>query len=532
MSPPPTSGAVSSGHPSTTEAGLFAFRRGGNAMDAAIAAALAATICEPQLTGLGGGGLLTVRHGRTGVVEVVDAFARFPGLEGGLHPGEFEAIRIDYGPLDQAFHAGCGAVSVPGAAAGLEFAHRRWGRLPLSVLAEPAAHLARNGWVATPTTEVVSNALAPITRRNAEASALYLPGGEPLRCGAVVRSETQARAIEDFGREGAEPFVSGRHARALAERMGRPAGSLSLLDLRSFSSSSLPPISVKLGSATLHLPGPPCVGGMLVAFGLTLLERVGRGDGLIDGPQRLAAVMHLMERVRAELLVDPFVPDLVALVLSQEHIERRSAQFFAILERRTAPVVESSADSLLGNTTHVSTIDGEGSAVAWTSSLGETCGDLWPGLDLPVNNFLGEEDLHPRGFHVGTPGRSLMTGMTPSILERADGSIIVLGTGGANRIRTTMLTVATRLAGGSTLSDAVESPRLHIEGTIASIEREPERPGLSEAMRAIGLEPKSFASNHLYFGGVHAVERRSNGELIAVGDARRTGVGAIFPIPG
>ncbi len=519
-------GAVASGHPSTTEAGLFALERGGNAVDAVVAAALAASVCEALLSGLGGGGLITIRDGRDGSVTVLDAFSSFPGKDGGLNAGDFEAIRIDYGPLDQAFHVGRGSVAVPGAAPGLALAHQRFCRLPLSVLAEPAAALARDGWMVTPTTAVVSRSLAAIISRSARGSALYLPGGQPLAAGMMVRSPAQARAMEDFGAEGAEAFTRGRHGQSFVSAFGRPGGSVGLEDLMGFQPTTRPPLRVSYRGSLLHLPGPPCVGGPLVAFGLELLTRLDPSNDAGERALVLALVMEATEAARRTHLQDPFLSGAVDRLLEVGHLDRVAEQIDDRKRRRSeAPGPASGAPGpALGNTTHVSCVDADGFAASWTSSNGETCGELWPGLDLPVNNFLGEADLHPSGFHRGRPGDSLMTMMTPSIMETGDGRMVVLGTGGANRIRTTMLQTIDALARGQDLDGAVDRPRLHVEGGVASIERAGAQPGVEAAMGSIGLAVKTFEENHLYFGGVHAVSRGPRG-FETKGDPRRSGTG-------
>ncbi len=109
----PQRGAAAGGHPATVAAAGEVLMAGGNAMDAAVAAALAAGVCEPLLMGLGGGMIATIREGATGRVFVLDAFSPFPGRDHGLDPREFEAIRVEYGPTFQIFHAGRGSAAVP-----------------------------------------------------------------------------------------------------------------------------------------------------------------------------------------------------------------------------------------------------------------------------------------------------------------------------------------------------------------------------------------------------------------------------------
>lgn len=523
-------GAVSGGHPCTVAAGAEALRAGGNAVDAVVAAALAATVCEPLLTGLAGGGLFTVRTPE-GRVEVVEGFSAFPGLEHGLIPGEFDAIRIDYGPLDQAFHVGRGSVAVPGAAAVIEALWRRHGRLPLAALVAPALELVEQGYIATRTNAVVASALERIVRTDSRGPSQFYRDGQLPKAGERLGRGAMREALRIFGEDGAQPFIDGAPARALAEACGPPAGSLSLRDLAAFKPEVRRPIEVPYLGATIHLPPPPCVGGALIAFGLGVLARLHGhlDDGLLAAARIL--VMDETERARREGFDhDPFSPDALVHLLDPARADAVAERVYkrVLTLPRGLGSPASPPGNPLGNTTHVSAVDAEGLAVSWTSSNGETAGRLWPGLDIPLNNFLGEADLHPLGFHRGRPGARLRTMMSPTVVTWPDGGVVALGTGGANRIRTTMLQVLHHLCSGQTLRDAVTAPRVHVEGGVVSVESARSERGAVEVGAAMGFGVAEFAEPHLYFGGVHAVARGADGRLDAVGDSRRDGAAVVL----
>jgi len=525
---------VSSGHPETTAAGIGVLRDGGNAMDALVASALAAGICEPLLTGLGGGGLITWRDGASGEVVVFDFMSCFPGLDGGLAPRDFRALSVDYGPATQTFHAGRGAVAVPGVAVGLEHAHRRCGHLPLSQLGHHAAHLARHGWTATAGTEVVATMLAAITTMTPESAAIFAPGGTPLKEGDVVTSELQARAVEAFAAEGAAPFVSGRYAEALVETFGQPHGSLSMKDLAAYEVVERAPVSATFHGATLYSPPPPCLGGALLAFGMHLLGLLRRDDRPANVVGALASVMAEAERARGEWFDEMAEhPGSVERLLGDASLREHREHLFAALQHRAliprqVPPPGPPPGSVPGNTTHISVVDADGNAASYTSSNGECCGTVWPGADLPVNNFLGEEDINPFGFHVGPPGKRMSTMMSPSLLVDDDGGVIALGTGGANRIRTAMLQVlAHLLVGELSLEDAVMYPRVHMEAGAVSIEDLGQGDEVMAAAGGPGASIAPFPGRHLYFGGVHCARRLPDGRFEAVGDPRRSGCGEV-----
>lgn len=499
-------------------------------MDALVASALAATVCEPLLTGLGGGGLITWRDGTTGEVVVLDFMSSFPGLRHGLEPREFLALSVDYGPTTQTFHAGRGASAVPGVAMGLEHAWKRFGKLPRADLGVHAAALARDGWRATAGTEVVATMLSAITTITPDSAALFAPGGTPLREGDVVRSELQAEAIEAFARQGAVPFISGRYAHALAEAFGPPYGSLSLEDLAAFQVIERAPVSTSFRGSTLYSPPPPCLGGALLAFGMSLLSLLHRDDDPVAVAGALASVMSEAERARVEWF-DEGAETLGAVerLLGHDSLRAHRRHLFANLQRRSviAPLGPPPG-AIPGNTTHISVVDAQGNAASYTSSNGECCGTLWPGTDLPFNNFLGEEDINPLGFHVGPPGKRLPTMMSPSLLVDERGGVIALGTGGANRIRTAMLQVLAHLLFGElSLEESVMYPRVHMEGTTVAIEDCGQGEAVMAAASGPGITLAPFPGRHLYFGGVHCAARNADGSFEAVGDPRRSGCGIV-----
>jgi len=525
-----TSGAVASGHPETTAAGLSALKAGGNAVDAAVAAALAATVCEPLLTGFGGGGLMTIREARTGTVRVIDFFSAFPGLDHGLSAREFGPLLVDYGPAQQTFHAGRGAAAVPGVVKGLETVHDRFGSLSREELAAPAARLARGGWIATRATEIVATMLVAITTLSDDSARLFAPGGVPLAKGDRVASEPQARAIEAWAAHGAEAFVTGPQGRDLLAAFGPPHGSLGLRDLAEFSPIDRPPLTVRVGRGTLHAPAAPCSGGPLLAFGLELLRRLDPGKEPVENARAHAAVMAETERARSDFFdARLFDPAATEELLDPAALDRRADRLADVLRSAAtrSPPPGPAQGSQPGNTTHISVVDADGNAVSYTSSNGETCGTLWPGTELTMNNFLGEDDINPLGFHVGTPGRRLRTGMTPSLFVGDDGEVVPLGTGGSNRIRTAMLQVLHAHREGADMHAAVMAPRIHVEGATIQAETADALPEVLEALGGFADHLALFEGRHLYFGGVHTAVRTGDGRLEAVGDPRRAGSGGV-----
>ncbi|MGH2878548.1 MAG: gamma-glutamyltransferase, partial [Solirubrobacteraceae bacterium] len=194
--------------------------------------------------------------------------------------------------------------------------------------------------------------------------------------------------------------------------------------------------------------------------------------------------------------------------------------------------------SRLGSTTHISVLDGHGSACSVTCTNGEGSGVVVPGTGIHLNNVMGEEDLSPLGFHTHPPGRRMPSMMAPSVVLR-DGEVeLVLGSAGSNRIRSAILqTIVGVVDRGLSVREAVCAPRVHFEGGIVYHE-----PGLdpAHAGRATAgsgadgsgacsgeREVVRFHDLNLFFGGVQAVQRLPGGGLLGAGDPRRGGVAVV-----
>ena len=181
-----------------------------------------------------------------------------------------------------------------------------------------------------------------------------------------------------------------------------------------------------------------------------------------------------------------------------------------------------------GSTTHVSAIDADGCAAAVTFSYGEGNGAFIGDSGIMMNNLMGEEDLFPGGFHSWEPGTRLSTMVSPSLLLSPGGDVTVLGSGGANRIRTAMTQVIALLVDhGHSLQQAVSAARVHFEAGVLNAEVHQRDDG-GEALANLGApELVNFPEPNLFFGGVHAVRLSADGALEAVGDPRRGGVGVV-----
>jgi gamma-glutamyltranspeptidase/glutathione hydrolase len=500
-------GAVAAGHPATAEAAELILREGGNAFDAIVAGTLAACVAEPVLVSLGGGGFLLgrTRAGRSGAL---DFFVQTPRGKRPKNELDFEPVTADFGAAQQVFHIGQGAIATPGLVRGLFTVQRELGRLPMRSLAAPAVALAREGVVLNALQAYIFSVVAPIYTATPEARALFQDAeGRLLGEGARYRNPELADLIEALAAEGEDLFYRGEVAALIDEACASGGGHLRREDLEQYTVQWREPLAIPYRDARLLTTPPPASGGLLIGFGLRLLEALGPElpeFGSADYAGHLVDVMDATRRARAELGgPDPGLLDAGLLARYAEELAGRPAA--------------------LRGTTHLSVADGRGNLAALTASNGEGCGHLLPGTGLMLNNMLGEDDLNPGGFHRWAPDTRMTSMMAPSLLELADGRTVVMGSGGSNRIRTALLQVVLQLVDfGLDIEEAVVRPRLHFEGGDLAVEGGFDAERLAPLL-ARHCEHTLWDAPNLFFGGVHAVVR--DGEALrGAGDPRRGGV--------
>ncbi|MEM7238235.1 MAG: gamma-glutamyltransferase, partial [Pseudomonadota bacterium] len=320
----------------------------------------------------------------------------------------------------------------------------------------------------------------------------------PLPEGAVYYNPDFADVLETYGREGPRFVMEGEVGAALID-IAREGGHLSSEDLCAYEPVWRSPLAIRRGSFEIALNPAPSLGGTLIALSLEL-------TGSVSGPVDLARVFQAVSACRAEAADDPVrlaAPDLV------DH-------YRATLSRH--------AVSTRG-TTQISVVDVDGNAVSLTLSNGEGCGLIVPGTGIMPNNMLGEEDLVPGDWQSWPCDARLASMMCPLVARSRDGALLVMGSGGSNRIRTALSQVLLGIIdAGLDLEAAIHAPRLHIEEGRLDFERA----GLAEETVQELMEafPDAVAwpEASMFFGGVHAVSRTPKGDVFGVGDPRRAGV--------
>ncbi len=439
---------------------------GGNAVDAAVAAAFAASVVEPGVASMGGGGFLLVRV-PTGKSTLLDFFTSVPSGQ----MGPVDTVTVVYSGATQDFHVGTQTVAVPGCLDGYLAAHRRWGTWPLADLVAPAIAYARDGVVLEPGVAHAMALIEPVLLFTEQVRSRMAPEGRLLAAGQRLRDPELA----DFLTRVAHGHVGG-----VADLVPAFDGLTPVTadDLRGYEVIERQPLVTEIRNATLTTNPLPSLGGSIVAHVL--------GD--------VAGSAHPQPVTIAQALVETT----------------------AWLKSQTTGRLATTG------TTHISAIDADGMCAAMTVSNALGSGVILPGTGVHLNNMMGEDDLHPAGAGAAVGGTRIRSMMAPSIVA-LEGGLLVLGSGGSERIRSALTRVITLMTGGDAdLAHAIEAPRVHVDSAgVVQVE-----PGLTpRQLRDLQrfAPVNEWDEQHFFFGGVNAVQRTADGQLRAHADPRRGG---------
>jgi len=547
-------GMVVAAEAHAAEAGVEILRRGGNAVDAAVAVAFALAVTHSAAGNLGGGGFMLIRLAN-GAAIMVDYRELAP-----LAARADMYLNAEGNFVPERSTLGWQAAGVPGTVAGLELALRAYGTMSLEEIIAPAIRLAENGF---PVSERLARDLrqaAPRLERFSESRRIFLRNGRYYQPGEIFKQKELAKTLKKIARGGTREFYEGSIAQRLAREMRRHGGLITLEDLRRYRARLREPLRGSFAGYEIITAPPPSSGGVALLEMLNILGPLLSGNSAPLAPDTVHLIAEAMRRAfadRARYLGDP---DFAAMPVRGLLDKRYADELRASIDPQRA----SASEQLLlpdpyryqaraaaaavhlqeaEDTTHFSVVDAAGNAVANTYTINYLYGNgvTVPGLGFLLNNEM--DDFSPKAGTANTAGlvhaeankiaprKRPLSCMTPTIVVRDNETVLVLGSpGGPRIINAVFLVLLNRLAFGLDLAAAVALPRYHHQWLPDKLFLEDEgvAAGLLEALRARGhtLEPRG------YVGTVNAIERNlATGELYGVGDGRRGGVARGLPQP-
>ena len=499
-------GMVSTAHHEATAAGVGMLERGGNAIDAAVAAALALGVCEPAASGLGGQTMMLVHHAASGTTVAVDGSSRAPQ----------RAVIDTFANLAADRRRGHLSTTIPSSVATYAHVLERYGLLSWATVIEPAIVLAEEGYEIS----LLQHRLTKRERkhlRNHSAGPLFLQDGRrPHRAGTRFVQPALASTLRRLAERGYEDFYLGETARLIHQDMEANGGIIRADDLAQIPHPvEREPLPGRLGRDDIRTMPPPGAGRTLVEM-LNIHQSLPRELRDIDTPDGAVCLAGTIRQALIDRRDRPFDPNLYSQVTDKRMLNRRYARDVA---------TQIAAPHTHGETTHLSVMDSHGNAVALTQSIENVYGSCAasPELGFLYNNYMSafeyEDASHP--YHL-RPNAVPWASVAPTIVFRGGTPWLAVGSPGSERIASSILQVLIRLGNSSPLA-AVDAPRLHcsLHG-VASVEAARVSTDVLEALQLHGFEVDRRDPYSFYLGCVQLV-MNEGGRLIGVADPRRDG---------
>lgn len=526
-------GMVTAAHPLAVQAGLDMIAAGGNAIDAAAATAFAIAVVEPFGSGIGGDGVALVYNSTTDEIISYEYRCAAP-LMASYNTHDYSVTAQWRGTIAGA--------ATPGMVAGTTSLHADFGALPLAQVMEPAIRYAEEGYIVGPTlAEIILNMYDTIIA-NDELAATFLVDEFPPEPGTKLTNTDLAASLRLIAEEGPSAFYGGEVGRRLVTGIEEAGGFVRMEDLRSYRVNKSRPLHITYRDHHVY-SAPLPYGGLAVLHNLQLIEQlpIDKSESHTSpvNVTLLANAMKLASHDRSEVAGDPrFVNVNTDWFLSKDFARQRADLIHedrVLLRDQMADLPEEPPTDIHGSTTHLSVMDGDGSAVAITQTLGAFfgCGVLVPGTGIVMNDQMKNFSRIRSSPNNLQPGKRMNSTMAPTIILNEDReSVMVVGSPGNYRIITTVVQMIVNVLDfNMSLPDAIDAPRITARHWNSLVELEGRHPSSTIShLRRSEFQVSTRGDFDLFFGGVHAITRDpETGMLTGAADRRRDGVAGGVP---
>ncbi len=530
-------GMVATAHPLASAAAVEMLKSGGNAVDAAVAAAFTIGVVEPDGSGLGGGGGMVIYLKDQQKSIFINYYGR----------SSENASQVDFKSGRDSYTAK--AIEVPGTVAGLLLAHEKFGSLPLKKIMEPAIKHAEDGFAIDQTlAKLILDNIDNIMSDSVTAS-VFLDDGFPRMEGETLVQKELARVLRGIAEKGRKGFYEGKQAEAFVEGIQARGGVLTLKDFSSYQAEITSPMKGTYRGYDVLTSNVPQSGISLVE-GLNMLENFDlKASGHFSESARTLHIMAEVDKLiyadRYQYLGDPdFVTVPVKGLSSKEYaLQRfnsinqskldppryRDAEYGdpGVYENNLTRETVREPEPAEGHTTHLSVIDKDGNAVALTQTLGLFFGSGQTVSGVLFNNAMTNFSYNVENVNYIQNSKRCRTSITPTIILKNGDPFLILGSPGASRIITTLIELVVNVIDfGMNVNEANLAPRfycqkfedyLHVESGI--------KPEVCEELEKMGHAIKIYKGIDLFFGGAQIIMVDPvTGEYSGSADKRRGGI--------
>ncbi|GAA2095331.1 gamma-glutamyltransferase [Streptomyces albiaxialis] len=550
-------GAVSSVDPDASAAGIEVLKKGGNAVDAAVATAAALGVTEPYSAGVGGGGYFVYYDARAKKVRTIDGREKAPlSADKDLLTEDGKPV-----PFDEAVTSGLG-VGTPGTPATWDRALDKWGKKSLRQTLAPATRLARDGFTVDETFREQTADNEERFRDFPATAKLFLPGGKPPAVGSTLKNPDLARTYDELARKGTKPLYHGAIGKDIvdtvrkppvapgAERKVRP-GDMTAKDLSAYRTRDQAPTKSAYRGMDVYGMAPSSSGGTSVAEALNILEKSDlRGMSEKQYLHRYLEASRIAFADRGRWVGDPAHEDVPTKGLLSQRFADSRACLIDDDKALTSPLAPGDPrdpeDCEAGdkaapttyegpNTTHLTASDKWGNVVAYTLTIEQTGGSgiTVPGRGFLLNNELTDFSFAPAspGVHdpnLPGPGKRPRSSMSPTIVLKDGEPVVALGSpGGATIITTVLQTLTNHFDRGMPLVDAIAAPR--------ASQRNAERTEMEPELMSAKVRKQLEELGHKFkeapeIGAATGVQRLPDGRWRAAAETDRRGGGSAMVV--
>ncbi len=522
-------GMVAAAHPLAAQAGIEILKQGGNAIDAAIATAFALNAVEPNASGIGGGGFMVIRFAKTGEIVILDYRERAPAAS------TKDMFASDKAKEEKWTQVSGLASGVPGTLLGLKTALDEYGTMALKEVMAPAIGYMEKGFEITETfSDMIKDNYNKLVDWNDPFSIAYLKDGVPLEPGEMLVQKDLAKTFREIIDKGIEHFYGGELGQRIVDTVQEAGGILTLQDLKDYKIYRHDPVKGSYRGYDIYSMPPPSSGGTHLIQILNIMENFEIAEMNYLGPTHISVLSEAMKMAfadRAKFMADPiFAPEIPLKGLtSKEYAKSLAVQIDIKNPKLEIPAGEPGIFEHQ-STSHLSVMDSEGNAVALSQTINYFFGSglIVPGTGIIMNNEMDDFSTNPTSPNAPEPGKTPLSSMSPTIMEKDGEVFMVLGSPGATRIFTAMAQIISNVIDfGMGMDEAIESPRIHTfssAGKAMPISIEDRISPLTiETLMLLGNQVDVRGAHDLYFGGAQGILLK-NGVLFGGGDSRRDGI--------
>jgi gamma-glutamyltranspeptidase / glutathione hydrolase len=518
-------GMVAAAHPLASAAGLEILKKGGNAIDAAIATGFAIGVVEPNASGLAGTGFMVI-HTKDGDDVAID----FRGMAPAFITPDYKKKYLSKGMPGR---NSATSVLVPGVVAGYEEAHKRYGNLPMAEIVKPAIRLAEDGFPCSAAlSKLINDNFDWFLMNNAEEDVPFLNDGLPVMEGELIKQPKLAKAFRLIAEKGAyDAFYNGPIGESMVKRLNELGNKMTMDDMRSYKAAMREPVKGSYrGYQVVSMP-PTSTGGLTAIETLNILENYPLSMWEHNSTNHLH---HLMEATRIaftdrnKFLADPDFTEIPNdMLLSKKYAKQRANEINpALANDKFEPGV---VDDEHWSTTHLSVADADGNIVALTQTIVLFFGakTFDPEYGFCYNDELISFSSSAKSANAAAQGKRPRSSMTPTmVLDQKGQAFMTLGSPGSSRIINALVQIISNVVDfDMSMDEAIEAARMagtnknkiYLEGHIPNVEIK------SQILSVMGYKTEVRDPYNLYFGGAQGIMFKG-GKLYGGADSRRDGI--------